>query len=236
MSQKKSSIEKVIMIPARAGSKRIKKKNIRLLSGKPLISYAIKASLETGLKVYVNSDCEVILKLAADMGCIPYRRDDSLCTDFSTNDEFMNDFIDNIKSEYVLQILPTSPFITRDEILNFSKEMNNFDTLISVKDAQIGCVYNSNPVNFDKTKQNPPSQEIEPVKIYATSLMGWKCSTFKDNMSMFGCAYHGGSKNTGYFTLTGWSTVDIDNESDFMIAESIAQMIPFEKLYKPSYH
>ena len=54
-------MKKVIMIPARSGSKRVKKKNIRLLSGKPLISYAIESAMSTGLPVYVNSDCDIIL-------------------------------------------------------------------------------------------------------------------------------------------------------------------------------
>ena len=229
-------MKKVIMIPARSGSKRVKKKNIRLLSGKPLISYAIESAMSTGLPVYVNSDCDIILGLAKDLGCIPYKRRKDLCDDSSTNDQFVLDFIDNVEADYLLQVLPTSPFITKDEIIEFSKEMINFDTLISVKDAQIGCVYDGAPINFDKKKQNPPSQEMEPVKVYATSLMGWRSSTFRENMNNLGCAYHGGTGKTGYFTLHGWPTVDIDNESDFMMAESIAQILPFENLYRPFYY
>ena len=230
------TLKKVIMIPARSGSKRIKKKNLRLLSGKPLITYAMETACKTGLPVYVNSDCDIILSLAKDYNCIPYKRSQDLCKDSSTNDEFVNDFIDNVGCDYVLQVLPTSPFITEEEINNFSKEMTNYDTLVSVKDAQIGCIYKDTPINFRKDLQNPPSQEVEPVKVYATSLMGWKCSTFKKNMLELDCAYHGGTGKTGYFTLTGWSTVDIDKEEDFMIAESIAQMIPFADTYKPFYY
>ena len=36
--------------------------------------------------------------------------------------------------------------------------------------------------------------------------------------------------------LNGWSTIDIDNEIDFRLAESVAQFIPFEHLYKPIYY
>ena len=225
-----------IMIPARSGSKRVKKKNLRLLSGKPLIAYVMETALKTKFPVYVNSDCEVILSLAEEYGCIPYKRDKSLCQDSSTNDNFAYDFMNSVDCDYVLQVLPTSPFVTVEELNQFSKDMVNYDTLVSVKDAQIGCVYKGKPINFKKDLKNPPSQEMEPVKVYATALMGWKVSNFKRNMLKLGCAYHGGEGNIGYFTLKGWSTVDIDNEEDFMIAESIAQMIPFEKMYQPFYY
>ena len=229
-------MKKVIMIPARSGSKRVKKKNLRLLSGKPLIAYTMETAVKTGLPTYVNSDCDIILSLAKQYGCTPYKRDASLCTDSSTNDQFMHDFIANVDCKYVLQLLPTSPFVTKDEILNFASEMEKYDTLVSVKEAQIGCVYDSEPINFSKTLPNPPSQEMNPVKVYATALMGWESSVFKKNIEDLGCGYHGGDGNTGYFTLSGWSTIDIDKEEDFMMAESVAQMIPFENLYKPFYY
>lgn len=224
------------MIPARAGSKRVKSKNIRILGGKPLISYVIDTALKTNLPVYVNSDCELILEIAKEKGCIPYKRDKKFTRDSSTNDEFMLDFMENIKSDYVLQIVPTSPFVTLEEINSFLKMMENLESTISVKDAQIGCLYKNEPINFNKLKPNPPSQEMEPVKVYACSLMGWKSETFIKNMKNYGSAYHGGDGKTGYFTLRGWSTIDIDNEEDFKAAEAIAQFIPTQNLYKPLYY
>lgn len=224
------------MIPARAGSKRVKNKNIRLLNGKPLISYVINTALKTGLPVYVNTDCELILEIAEKMGCSLYKRDKSLTSDSSTNDEFMLDFMKNIKSDFVLQIVPTSPFISLEEINSFLKIMKNYDTTISVKNAQIGCIYKNKPINFDKLKPNPPSQEMEPIKVYACSLMGWKSDVFIRNMKNFSSAYHGGEGSIEYFTLNGWSTIDIDNEIDFRLAESIAQFIPSLHLYKPNYY
>ena len=188
------------MIPARAASKRVKNKNIRLLSGKPLISYVIETALKTGLPVYVNTDCKLVLEIARKKGCFLYERDKKLASDNSTNDDFMLDFMQNIKSDAVLQILPTSPFITLEEINSFLKMMKKFDTTISVKNAQIGCVYKNKPINFDKLKPNPPSQEMEPVKVYATSLMGWKSDTFIRNMKNISSAYHGGEGSIGYFT------------------------------------
>ena len=98
MNQKNHRMKKVIMIPARSGSKRIKKKNLRLLSGKPLIAYTMETAARTGLPVYVNSDCNIILSLAKNYGCIPYKRDKSLCTDSSTNDEFIGNLLSSTRS------------------------------------------------------------------------------------------------------------------------------------------
>jgi len=226
----------VIMIPARGGSKRVPKKNVRLLSGKAMISYVIDVVKDIGIPVYVNSDCEDILDLAQEMGVNIYRRPEEFASDSSTNDQFALDFMNNVECDYLLQVLPTSPFITKEEILAFAEKLQTVDTLVSVKEEQIGCVLNDEPLNFSKTKQNPPSQEMTPVKVYATTLMGWKSDVFKKNMEELGCGYHGGNGKTEYFTLNGWSTVDIDHEEDFRLAETIAQFIPFEDRYKAFYY
>ena len=53
------------MIPARLGSKRVPKKNLRLLNGRPLISYNIETAVKSGVldEVYVNSEAEIIIVL-----------------------------------------------------------------------------------------------------------------------------------------------------------------------------
>lgn len=231
----------VIMIPARAGSKRVPKKNIRLLSGKPMISWVIETSLETGLPVYVNTDDRTIISLCHENypQVNVYERPEEFASDTSTNDQFMLDFIEkHPQFDKVIQILPTSPFITLDEINRFHATMNDYETVVSVKNAQIGCVYKNQPINFSRIKNNPPSQEMTPVQIYATSLMGWGRESFLKNMKDHGSAYHGGAWNSDihYFELKGYSTIDIDNEEDFLLAEAVAQFIPFQDRYKKFYY
>jgi pseudaminic acid cytidylyltransferase len=68
----------VAIIPARAGSKRIKHKNIKLFNGKPLIAYSIEAAIASGLfdLVIVSTDCPNIAKLSQDLGAtIPFMQD-----------------------------------------------------------------------------------------------------------------------------------------------------------------
>lgn len=228
-----------IMIPARAGSKRVPHKNIRLLSGKPMISWVIETCLETNLPVYVNTDDHVIMSLCRDTypEVNVYERPSEFASDNSTNDQFMLDFMGkHPQYNKIVQVLPTSPFVTKEEIIGFSHSLREYDTLVSVKDQQIGCVYENQPINFSKTEQNPPSQNMTPIRVYATSLMGWDVEVFKSNMEHLGCAYHGGNGLTGYYTLKGFSTIDIDNEEDFLLAEAVAQFIPFQSKYKKFYY
>ena len=215
----------VAMIPARMGSKRVENKNTRHLGGIPLISHVIKATKEANCfdEIYVNSESEILGDLALEGGVSFYKRPPHLSSDTATNDDFTHDFLTNIKCDYLIQILPTSPFITTREIKDFTQVMrdNDIDTLISVKDTQIECIYEGRPINFNPQKPTPPSQELEPVQAYACALMGWKTSNFLYNMKDLGCAYHGGKGCVKFFTVKGFSEIDIDNEEDFLVAEAI---------------
>jgi len=202
----------VAMIPARLGSTRVIKKNLRLINGKPLISYVLEVVKKCQVfdEIYLNSESDIFGEISEEYGVSFYKRLQQYSTDQSTNDEFALDFMNNVAGDILIQILPTSPFITETEIAKFVQEMVNekYETLISVEHKQIACVYKGKPLNFDKVKVNPPSQNMEPIMAYATVLMGWKYDTFKSNMEKYGSAYHGGHGNTGYFELRGLSTID----------------------------
>ena len=184
----------VAMIPARMGSKRVENKNTRHLGGIPLISHVIKATKEANCfdEIYVNSESDILGDLALEGGVSFYKRPPHLSSDTATNDDFT-------------QVMRS----------------NDIDTLISVKDAQIECVYEGRPINFNPQKPTPPSQDLAPVQAYACALMGWKTSNFLYNMKDLGCAYHGGKGRVKFFTVKGFSEIDIDNEEDFLVAEAI---------------
>ncbi len=215
----------IAMVPARIGSKRVPKKNLRLIDGKPLIGYILETLKKVKIfdEIYLNADDLIFQKIADEYGVKFYHRDKQFSTDKSTNDEFALDFMENIEGDILLQVLPTSPLITTKEIEEFTQYMldNTLETLISVEHKQIACLYKNQTLNFDKYKKNPPSQEMEPVKAYATVLMGWEYDSFKKNMKKYGCAYHGGDSKIDYYQVKGLSTIDIDNEEDFLLAEAI---------------
>lgn len=230
----------ICMIPARIGSKRIKKKNLRLINNKPLISYVIEKAKKIKFfdSIYLNSDSKIFENIAKEHSIKFYKRNKSLATDKSTNDEFTLDFLNNTNCDIIIQLLPTSPLITIKEINEFCKFMikNKLDTLVSVEEKQIACVFKSKSINFKKLLPNPPSQKMVPIKAYATVLMGWGKKNFIKNMKKYNSAYHGGCGKTDYFTLEGLSTLDIDNEIDFQLVERIVMSNISNKKLKKRYY
>jgi CMP-N-acetylneuraminic acid synthetase/quercetin dioxygenase-like cupin family protein len=230
----------IAMIPARMGSTRIPKKNIRLLNGTPLISYIIRAAKKAECfdEIYVNSESDILGELAKSEGVLFYKRPATLSSDEATNDQFTEDFLNNNECEVVIQLLPTSPFITAEEIRSFTETMvkSEIDTLVSVANQQIECVYNGSPINFDQKKISPPSQELTPVSAYACGLMGWRKQNYLDNMKTYNAGYHGGTGKVEFFALKGFSTIDIDNEEDFQLAELAARHLSAEQEFKASYY
>ncbi len=230
----------VAMIPARMGSKRINKKNIRMLNGKPLIQYAIEAAKEANCfdEIWINSESEILKNIASDSAIKFFKRSEYMASDVATNDEFALEFIQNVDCDILVQILPTSPFITPQEIKEFVKQMTDkeLDTLISVSNQQIECVYKNKPINFDPTKVSPPSQEVIPVQPYACSLMAWRTNNYVANMNKYTSAYHGGDGEKDFFVLSGYSTVDIDNEEDFQLAEMISRHLSKNSHFEVQYY
>ena len=119
------TFEKVAMIPARSGSKRVPKKNIRLINGKPLIDYCLKKAVEANIfdKIYVNTDDKIIMDYVRKFypGIYIFEREQKFASDSATNDDFMFDFLTKVNCNSVMQILPTSPFISKDDIISFDK-------------------------------------------------------------------------------------------------------------------
>ena len=229
----------VAMIPARLGSKRVIKKNLRLLNGKPLISYITESAINSNAfdEIYINSESEIFKVIADQHGVLFYKRDDRYATDLTNNEDFLTDFLENIKCDYLVQLLPTSPLINNKEIKAFVDQLTcgKCDTLVSVNNHQIACLYEGNPINFSMTETHKSSQTMTPIKSYSTVLMGWKRTTYLENIKNIACGYHGGKGETEYFEIKGLSNIDIDNEEDFQLAEVAMQLregsYQFEKLY-----
>lgn len=232
----------IAMIPARAGSKRVPKKNIRIINGKPLIQYILEATLKVGLidEVYVNTDDEIIKNfISKEFPNVKiYDRPEALASDSATNDDFTYDFLKNVETENVIQLLATSPFVSEKQIEDFISVYlkEQCHTLVSTRKNQIECVYDSKPINFNQNLHTLPSQQLKPVLSYACSLMMWNKNMFIFNYENNLGAYHGGNGKTNYYNIDGYATVDIDNEDDFLIAEVIAEKIAKNVINTPKYY
>ena len=227
------------MIPARLGSSRIKNKNLRILNNKPLIQHIIDAAKNSKFlnELYLNSESLIFKEISKDSKINFYHRPKELSSDKATNDDFTIDFLNKHECDLLIQLLPTSPFISSENIDEFIEKMinNSYDTMISLVRVQIETIYKNNPINFDQKKQTPPSQILEPIFPYACGIMGWKTLNFKKNITEFGAAYHGGNGKVGFYELKGFSNIDIDNEEDFLLAECVSEAIG-RKNIKPTYY
>lgn len=225
----------VAMIPCRLGSQRIPKKNLRLLKGKTISQWVAEACKKVDMfdEIYINSEADIFDKIAKENGIKYYKRPEQLASNTATNDEFGLDFINNVECDILVQVNPTSPFLTSKDISSFIQMFldGNYQTLHTVKEEQIEGLYNGDPLNFDPMKPMPPSQELTPVQIFSSSIMAWNTHKFKENMKKLKCAVYGGDGKIGYYVLKGTSTIDIDNEFDFQLAESIANIKKTELEY-----
>lgn len=127
----------VAVIPARAGSKGIPNKNIRLVGGHPLVYYAIHNALSSVnvSHVVVTTDSDAVRIIAQQMGAEVHWRDAALCADDVTLDAVIADAVpSDVDWDYVVTMQPTSPTLsvkTLDAAIGKAVE-EGLDTLISV--------------------------------------------------------------------------------------------------------
>ena len=127
----------VAIIPARGGSKRIPRKNIKEFHGKPLIAYSIQVALESKLfeKVVVTTDDEEIATIAKLYGAdVPFIRPKELSDDFTGTEDVVNHALDYLESQgdtfdYVCTIYATAPLLQAQYLIQGYKALKNSDAI-----------------------------------------------------------------------------------------------------------
>jgi len=139
MSKSNPSI--IALIPARAGSKRVQGKNIRLLAGQPLIAYTICAAKQSGIfsSVFVSTDSDEYADISKQYGAeVPFLRPAEISGDLSLDIEWLDFTLHKLKEmgrEYdCFSILrPTSPFRLTATIQRAWKEFNEQEGIDSLR-------------------------------------------------------------------------------------------------------
>ena len=216
-------MKNLCIIPARGGSKRIPRKNIKPFMGKPIVAYSIEAALKSGLfeEVMVSTDDSEIADVAIKFGAkVPFYRSPATSNDFAG----LAEVIDEVVAEYEKKglsfdnyccLLSTAPFVN-EKILNDTYQVfvdKQFDTLRPVVrfDYPIQRAYRmdeSNHVSFMHPEfLNTRSQDLEKA-YHDAGLFYWGTSAvgFKGN-------------KWGGFEISEAVCQDIDTEEDWQIAE-----------------
>lgn len=122
---------KLCVIPARGGSKRIPRKNIKNFCGQPMIGYSIKAALATNYfdHVVVSTDDEEIADVAESLGAsVPFKRPEELSNDFAATLPVIKHAIDwfennGLSPTEVCCLYATAPFVQSTALKDAHKQM-----------------------------------------------------------------------------------------------------------------
>lgn len=219
------------IIPARGGSKGLPRKNIKHLCGKPLIAYTIEAAKESKLtdRVIVSTDDEEIAYISKKYGAeIPYLRPKELSSDSSPTIDAILHMIDYLeKSEgyrpdYILLLQCTSPLRDSKSIDESINRLitSEFDALVSVCEAEVNP-YWANVFDGDKLKHfieegKKINRRQDLPKVYR---LNGAIYLIKTEVLKAYRTFEPDSL-TGYI-MDEYSSIDIDTELDFKIAELI---------------
>jgi len=127
----------IAIIPARGGSKRIPRKNIKKFHGKPLIAYSIETALEAKLfdKIVVSTDDEEIAKIAKQYGAeVPFLRPKELADDFTSTDDVITHVLTRLKVQgedfdFVCTIYATAPLLQVEYLREGYNALNNSNAI-----------------------------------------------------------------------------------------------------------
>lgn len=216
------------IIPARGGSKRISRKNIKLFLGKPIIAYSIEAAIESNLfdEVMVSTEDDEIANIAIQYGAsVPFLRSQKNANDFSTTVDVLLEVIERYKNlgKTFLNsccIYPTAPFV------NAEKLIIGFEKLITEKRSSVFPVVaysypiwrglrNSSDGKIEMVWReylNSRSQDLEEIYHDAGQWYWFKVDVLSAEKIIF-------TDNTSSVFLSPLEVQDIDNMNDWNIAE-----------------
>jgi CMP-N-acetylneuraminic acid synthetase len=160
----------ICIIPARGGSKRVPRKNIKELGGQPLLGYTIDAALESGVfdEIVVSSGDEEILSFADQEGIKTDVRPEPLRGDTVRTVEVIEEFVERpeIKEEFdnLAQMLPTCPFRTVEDIRNAHDVFQNKSYEMPVVSV---TEYDFSPMHALELNEDNNTAEIREPEAYA---------------------------------------------------------------------
>ena len=211
------------MIPARMGSERLRMKNLALINGKPLISYALDAAKGAGVfdKVVLNSDGAIFEQVAQKNQVDFYLRPETLGSSETKSDDVVYDFMQKFPCDIVAWVNPISPLQSPEEVRSVVQYFieQELDSLVTVEEQRVHCAYDDRPINFQVDEIFAKPQDLTPVQPFVYSVMMWRSGTFMNLFEKQGYALLSGK--LGYFPVSKKSAVIIKTEEDLMIAESI---------------
>lgn len=222
---------RIAYIPARSGSKGVPRKNVKMLCGKPLLGWMVQAALDTGLfdRVMVSTDSEEFARIAESCGAwVPFLRDPEFAKDItSTIEAVCSDTVrlSQLGETYDVFCLlqPTSPLCRAEDIIGamelFERVGAGVVSIVRSKakptimrrleaDGRVCPILSSRQIL--RRQEEPVFYELNG----AVYINAW--SEITPSLK-FGYNPYG-------YEMSSISSIDIDSEEDFLIAEKYLQM------------
>ncbi len=223
----------VALIPARAGSKRVPGKNVRLLAGKPLIQHTIDLakSCDEFTDILVSTDSSTIAALATAAGCDFHHRQTAHATDEAPDYLWLSDVLKDRTEDLFCILRPTSPFRTRSTIRRAYAELiaSGAHSIRGVRKVTehpgkmwqldgrwiVPVIPQQHP---DGTPwHSSPTQTLPPYYVQTASIeMGWRW--------MVGQTRTIAGLHIAPFLCDHLESIDINSEEDFTEAERLARL------------
>lgn len=221
----------LVVIPARGGSKGIPDKNIKILGGKPLIHYTIEAAREVfpDKVIYVSTDSERIKSVAEETGLkVPFLRPAHLATDTAGTHEVLLHALEyagqkGYEPDVIVLLQPTSPFRTAQHIREALELYHpDIDMVVSVKETKSNPYYvlfeEDEEGYLQKSKAGDFTRRQDCPKVWE-----WNGAIYLIKRDSLKETHFLRMEKIKKHVMTEFSSMDIDNEYDWMMSEVIIQ-------------
>jgi N-acylneuraminate cytidylyltransferase len=223
----------IAIIPARGGSKRIPRKNIRQFAGKPMIVHSIEKALSCELfkHVVVSTDDREIAEIAEHAGAeVPFIRSAELADDHAATVPVIADAINRCLAagwelDYVCCIYPCAPFLEVEDLvsaLNILRK-SDFDYCFPVTEYSspiqraLGIEPDGRAVALYPEHELTRSQDLKKAFHDAGQFYWGSRDSWVSNPNIY--------KSSSALTIPNWRVVDIDTEDDWARAELMYEAI-----------
>jgi pseudaminic acid cytidylyltransferase len=223
--------KRLLIIPARFGSKRIPNKNIKNFCGKPIIHYSISTAIDSGLfeEIHVSTESSDIEKVVSDVGLnIPFMRPKNLSDDHTTTIDVykfvLSRYLDlGRRFDEVWTLLPCSPLLTKENLYEAYKlflKHNSANPVIAVVECECHASQSfsidedflsfSNSKNF-KVRSQDLASRYRSAGSFGIFPAAHIINSSSDNFM---------NASLGYI-LKKSEAIDIDTNNDWELAEAI---------------
>ena len=206
----------VAFVPIRLNSRRVEGKNLRLLGGRPLMTYILDTlrDCERIDETYVYCSDPDIARHLPD-GVKFLRRDPALDSDSTLGEEIYDAFTREVDADIYVLAHATSPFIRRATVDDAVARVGSgeYDSAFSAERIQTFAWYEGRTLNYSPERV-PRTQDLEPVFVETSAFFVFRREVWRDMRRRIGLR--------PYMAVTDRiESMDIDYPDDFRLAEAI---------------